>query len=382
MTYELRPTDPIGPAQAVSMPEQTSRDMPAGLLASDRLEIGDPAAPFILPDPAGTQWSPLDNDIAGKPLLLLFHIKGTDAVFLRDLQPFIAAHDKLQGLGCRVFALTRTGIAGLVSRALPASPDGKPLWPILTDAQGDVFQNYGMTDAASSLAEGRPTTIALLLNANMKIAYIGASPQTLQHILDELQQMARDRPPTPLSSHPPILIVPLALSARDCDFLVQRWHRLDQQHGATGHSEVDPKCVAFLREYGRVNQYLIEEPSLLKALDAKLARRLMPEIGKAFDTRAPQREAWALSCYDVADGGMLGPHRDCASEETRHRRFTISVALNDTYQGGALRFREYGEQTYNLPVGAATVFSAALLHEVLPITAGQRLALVTHLYGK
>ena len=57
------------------------------------------------------------------------------------------------------------------------------------------------------------------------------------------------------------------------------------------------------------------------------------------------------------------------------------TALNDAYEGGALRFREYGEQTYNLPIGAATVFSAALLHEVLPITAGRRLALVTHLYG-
>ena len=107
----------------------------------------------------------------------------------------------------------------------------------------------------------------------------------------------------------------------------------------------------------------------------------MPEISKAFDTRAPQREALALSCYDAADGGMLRPHRDCASRETRHRRFTLSVALNDAYEGGALRFREYGEQLYGLPVGTAIIFSAALLHEVLPITAGRRFALVTHLYG-
>ena len=62
--------------------------------------------------------------------------------------------------------------------------------------------------------------------------------------------------------------------------------------------------------------------------------------------------------------------------------FTVSVALNDTFQGGALRFREYGEQTYNLPIGAAIVFSAAILHEVLPIATGRRFALVTHLYGK
>lgn len=185
-----------------------------------------------------------------------------------------------------------------------------------------------------------------------------------------------------LFAHPPVLLVPLALSAPDCGYLVKLWHRLDQQHGAIGHSDVDAKCINFLHDYGRVKQYLINEPDLQRALDAKLSRRLMPEISKAFDTRAPQREAWALSCYDAAEGGMLPPHRDCASPETQHRRFTVSVALNDTYQGGALRFREYGDQTYNLPTGAATVFSAALLHEVLPVTAGRRFALVTHLYGK
>src|SRR5262245_52720048 len=53
-----------------------------GLLAHRRLEIGDPAAPFVLPDHSGTHWSPLDNDIAGKPLLLLFHLQGSTADLL------------------------------------------------------------------------------------------------------------------------------------------------------------------------------------------------------------------------------------------------------------------------------------------------------------
>lgn len=353
----------------------------AGLLVHDRLEVGDPATPFILPDPAGTQWSPLDNDIAGKPLLLLFHAlapapAGRSAAALMDvLQPFIAAHEEFQRLGCSLFGLTRTEIAGDIL-AMPGPPESKPMFPLLTDHKGDVFRAYGM--------DGMTGTVAILLNANMKIAYVGggALPPEPGRILELLRQIQRSRPPIPLSAHPPVLLVPGALSGADCGALMQLWHQMDEQHGAAGHSDVDPKCVNFLHEYGRVKQYLIEDPRLQQALDAKLARRLMPEISKAFDTRAPQREIYALSCYDASDGGMLRPHRDCASQETQHRRFTLSVALNDTFQGGALRFREYGEQTYNLPIGAAILFSAAILHEVLPITTGRRFVLVTHLYGK
>lgn len=350
----------------------------AGLLVHDRLEIGDPAAPFILPDSSGTQWSPLDNDIAGKPLLLLFHapaVGQSAATFHDALRPFTAAFDEFQRLDCSLFGLTRSEIAGDM-QAAPGATDGQPAFPLLVDHKGDVFRAYGM--------DGMSGTVAILLNANMKIAYIGGGPVPPEpsRILDLLRQIQRGRPPIPLSAHPPVLLVPGALTGADCAALMQLWHQMDQEHGAVGHSDVDPKCVNFLQEYGRVKQYLIEDPRLQQALDAKLARRLMPEISKAFDTRVPQREAYALSCYDAADGGMLRPHRDCASKETQHRRFTLSVALNDTFQGGALRFREYGEQTYNMPIGAAIIFSAAILHEVLPITTGRRFALVSHLYGK
>ncbi len=377
------------PAAARTRSAPSTAPLP-GLLIHQRLETGDPVAPFVLADHTGTHWSPLDNDIAGKPLLLVFHLRGSTADLLHDLQPFVAARDRLRDMGCAIFALTRAHAVAEIVRALPSTPEGKPLLPLLTDAAGDVFAAYGMDATARSPSAGSapntggpaPNTVVLLLTPNMKIAYMSALPMNMQRITDALQRMTLARPPIPLSAHPPILLVPVALSAADCADLVQLWHRLDQQHGAAGHSDVDPKCISFLHEYGKVKQYLIDEPRLQQALDAKLSRRLMPEISKAFDTRAPQREAWALSCYDATEGGLLHPHRDCASAETQHRRFTVSVALNDTYHGGALRFREYGEQTYNLPIGAAAIFSAALLHEVLPVTAGKRFVLVTHLYGK
>lgn len=334
-----------------------------GLTAYDRIAAGDPAPPFVLPDQAGTQWSPLDNDIAGKPLLLLFHAAGSGSDFARDVASFAAEKDELDRLGCSVFAVSRGGAA-----------DVSPL-PLLTDAAGDVFRAYGIRSAPCS-------TVAVLVNPNTKIAFIsdeGSSPDP-GRVIEEIGRIRDARSATPLSAHPPVLIVPMALSATDCAFLVRLWHRLHAQHGESGHSEVDPACVTFLREYGRVQQYHIEDKQLLESLDAKLARRIMPEIVKAFESQATQREGLVISRYDSGEGGMLQPHRDCSSPETAHRRFTLTVALNDDFVGGELRFREYGDQTYRLPIGTAALFTCALMHEVLPVTSGSRFALVTHLW--
>jgi predicted 2-oxoglutarate/Fe(II)-dependent dioxygenase YbiX/peroxiredoxin len=332
-----------------------------GLSAYDRIGVGDPAPPFILPDRAGTQWSPLDNDIAGKPLLLLFQAGAADA-FGRSVAPFVAAKDEFDRLGCSVFALTRGD-----------APETGPI-TLLTDATSESFRAYGIPASSAGV-------VAVLVTPNTKIAYIsdGGAPDVAR-ALAEIRRICDARSAAMLGAHPPVLIVPMALSGDDCAFLIRLWHALDERHGRSGHSEVDPACVTFLREYGRVQQYHIEDKHLLESLDAKLARRIMPEIVKAFDSQATQREGLVISRYDSGEGGMLRPHRDCASAETAHRRFTLTVALNDDFVGGELKFREYGDQIYRLPIGTAALFTCALMHEVLPVTSGSRFALVTHLW--
>ena len=52
------------------------------------------------------------------------------------------------------------------------------------------------------------------------------------------------------------------------------------------------------------------------------------------------------------------------------------------YEGGALRFPEFGRRTYQPPAGGATVFSCALLHEATPVTKGTRYAFVPFLYDE
>ncbi len=52
------------------------------------------------------------------------------------------------------------------------------------------------------------------------------------------------------------------------------------------------------------------------------------------------------------------------------------------YEGGELRFPEFGPRTYRAPSGGAVVFSCSLLHEALPVVKGRRYAYVPFLYDE
>ena len=58
---------------------------------------------------------------------------------------------------------------------------------------------------------------------------------------------------------------------------------------------------------------------------------------------------------------------------------TINLNAGD-YDGGDLRFPEYGPRTYRAPTGGAIVFSCSLLHEATPVTRGTRYAFLPFLY--
>jgi predicted 2-oxoglutarate/Fe(II)-dependent dioxygenase YbiX len=75
--------------------------------------------------------------------------------------------------------------------------------------------------------------------------------------------------------------------------------------------------------------------------------------------------------------GRFATHRDNVTADAAHRRFAPTLVLGDDYEGGELRFPEYGPDRYRPPAGAAFMFPCSLAHEVRPVTAGTRHALIT-----
>jgi predicted 2-oxoglutarate/Fe(II)-dependent dioxygenase YbiX len=94
-------------------------------------------------------------------------------------------------------------------------------------------------------------------------------------------------------------------------------------------------------------------------------------------------ERYLVGCYDASEGGHFRAHRDNTTKGTAHRRFAISLFLNSgEYDGGLLRFPEFGPGLYTAPPGGAVVFSCGLLHEAMPVTRGQRYMFLPFLYDE
>ena len=126
-----------------------------------------------------------------------------------------------------------------------------------------------------------------------------------------------------------------------------------------------------------------EYANLRDQVHARFIRRLIPEIEKAFQFRVTRMERYLVSCYDGTEAGFFSPHRDNNTKGTAHRRFACTLNLNaEEYEGGDLRFPEFGSRTWRAPTGGAVIFSCALLHEATPVTRGARYAFLPFFYDE
>ena len=108
----------------------------------------------------------------------------------------------------------------------------------------------------------------------------------------------------------------------------------------------------------------------------RLEDRLFPMLKRALGWQAQHIERYLICRYGAEDQGFFSRHRDDVTAGTAHRKFAVSLNLNDGYEGGDLRFPEFGPRTYRPPAGGATVFACGLLHEATPVTKGERFVFV------
>jgi predicted 2-oxoglutarate/Fe(II)-dependent dioxygenase YbiX len=118
------------------------------------------------------------------------------------------------------------------------------------------------------------------------------------------------------------------------------------------------------------------------ALRARIGRRICPEIKKAFQFMVSRIERDLVARYDAETGGHFGPHRDDTGLLVAHRRFAVSINLNDDFDGGEISFPEFSPQGIKAPPGTAVVFSASLLHQVSRVTRGRRYVFLTFLFDE
>jgi predicted 2-oxoglutarate/Fe(II)-dependent dioxygenase YbiX len=168
--------------------------------------------------------------------------------------------------------------------------------------------------------------------------------------------------------------------------LCQKLISLYETHGG-GESgfmrEVNGKTVGiFDHNHKRRKDYTITDEEIIRITQARIKRRIVPEIAKVYQFHVSRMERYIVSCYAAEDGGHFRAHRDDTTKGTAHRRFAVSINLNAEFEGGEISFPEFGPRGFKPPPGGAVIFSCSLLHRVSKVTAGQRYAFLPFLYDE
>jgi predicted 2-oxoglutarate/Fe(II)-dependent dioxygenase YbiX/peroxiredoxin len=178
----------------------------------------------------------------------------------------------------------------------------------------------------------------------------------------------------------PILILPNVFEPEFCRHLIDLYEKNGGEESGFVRQLGDKTVMIADPDFKRRKDFTIEDPALIKALQGRVLRRVVPEIAKVHHFKATRMERYIVSCYAAEDGGHFRPHRDNTTKGTAHRRFAVSINLNNDFEGGEVSFPEYGPRSYKAPVGGCVVFSTPLLHAVSKVTSGRRYAFLPFLY--
>lgn len=246
----------------------------------------------------------------------------------------------------------------------------------LDDRHGQIRRLY---DAETTTGAVDPQWV--LIDPMQRVVRVTPLRETAQ-FLAEMAVMP------PLGQHPetppnaPVLIVPRVFEPQVCRQLIELYKAQGGEVSGVMR-EKDGRTVPVIDNFKRRRDAMITDEALQMQLRARIARRLVPEIRKAFQFETTRIERYIVACYDAEEGGYFRPHRDNTTAGTAHRRFAVSINLNaGEFEGGDLRFPEFGPRTYRPPTGGAVVFCCSLLHEATPVTRGTRYAFLPFLYDE
>jgi peroxiredoxin/predicted 2-oxoglutarate/Fe(II)-dependent dioxygenase YbiX len=243
------------------------------------------------------------------------------------------------------------------------------------DDDSDLARLYGV------LTEAGLQPSVFLLDRTLRLVEIAPLAQ-MDAVLARLAAYLAEEDMTDATAMAPVLTLPRIFEPELCRRLIDYYAAgPPKDSGVT--REVDGRTEIVLdSKVKRRTDRLIEDPELIAWTRNRLHTRLRPAIERAFRWTATRVERYLVSCYDSADGGFFNPHRDNIGPMTDHRMFAVSLNLNDDYEGGELKFPEFGPRLYKPPAGGATVFSCGLLHAATPVTAGVRYAFLPFLYDE
>ena len=331
-------------------------------------EPGDPAPWFAAPTPASPRFH--FNTVTGRYVLLGFL---PDPGPARDaaMAQFTAHRALFDDDKLAAFMVLRDEASMAQARNQP------PGLRWFFDPDGDLSRQYGALDA------DRTSHPYWLLLDPMLSTYAAAPMDRADALFAGLARLPPVDQHAGVELTAPVVVVPRVFEPELCRRLIDLY---EARGGAPSGvmRDIGGKTVGVLDDFKRRRDIFLEDETELKAeIIARLSRRLLPEIKRVFQFEATRLERYLIACYDAEEGGYFRPHRDNEALATRHRKFAVSINLNaEQFEGGDLRFPEFGRKTYRPPTGGAVVFACGLQHEATPVTRGRRYAFLPFLYDE
>ena len=175
------------------------------------------------------------------------------------------------------------------------------------------------------------------------------------------------------------IIIPKIFTKKQCKNIIKLHSSWDKSIGTIGEENVDYV----------IRQCMIYEASSAKQIPNWLGQEIATRISYVneqvykFDLKGEME--LKLMRYNSVKKDHYKPHIDIGPEGIPLRRkISFTLILNDSYEGGRLRFHGMEEMSnmLNLKIGDMIIFPSYMTHEVEPVISGIRWALVGWLLGE
>lgn len=341
---------------------------------------GDPVPGFIARSPQNPRYS--FDSAAGRWLVLCFFGSAADPAAQAALKAVAARPDLFNDSFASFFGVSNDPGDEAQGRIANRVPGYRFFW----DFDLAVARRFRVVPEDAVLSETLSLArFWLVIDPTMRVQAVVPFRPDGSDAAEVLGILQRLPPPDMYAGFPvqaPILILPRVFEPELCAHLIALYEA-DGGQDSGFMRQVDGRTVGVSdRSFKSRRDYDITDRYLIAGLQARFTRRVVPEIAKVHQFKVTRMERYIVSCYAAEDGGHFSPHRDNTTSGTAHRRFAVSVNLNDDFDGGEVSFPEYGPRSFKAPPGGAVVFSCSLLHAVSRVTRGRRYAFLPFLYDE
>jgi peroxiredoxin/predicted 2-oxoglutarate/Fe(II)-dependent dioxygenase YbiX len=342
------------------------------------LQAGDPAPWFVQRCTSNERYA--FDTVAGRYIVLCFFGSAGPASGQARLAQVQQLRSRFDDQRLAFFGVSVDPADEASGRVREALPGIRHFW----DSDRRVSRLYGAlpVEAGQDDAEEyRPRWV--ILNPDLSVRHVIAFRAHRSDLAAFAAALA-DLPPVEhyagVEVHAPVMLIPAIFDAGLCRELVALYER----HGGeiSGHMIDEGGRTVGVHDASHKmrRDRMVEDAGLKARINARIGAIVAPAIARAYNFNANRMERYVVACYDSVDQAHFRAHRDNTTRGTAHRRFALSINLNDDFEGGELSFPEFGPRRYKPPAGCGVVFSCSLLHAVSAVQSGRRFAFLPFLY--